>query len=128
LIKKKILVVEDENCLLKLVCILLTSKGYDVMGAVNGEEALEKISHFKPDLVLLDVIMPGIDGFEVCRRIKSDPKTEHIPVVMLTAKRKPQDIRKGEEAGAVSYITKPFKSFTVIETIQKYLQDKMDIA
>jgi twitching motility two-component system response regulator PilG len=127
LTKKKILIVEDENCLLKLECILLTSKGYEVMGVANGEEALEKIFDYNPDLVLLDVIMPGMDGFEVCRRIKSDPRTEHIPVVMLTAKKKPQDVRKGEEAGAVSYITKPFKSSTVIETIQKCLQGSVGI-
>ncbi len=120
--KKKILIVEDENCLLRLECILLTSKGYDVMGVSDGEEALKIISDYKPDLVLLDVIMPGIDGFEVCRRIKSDPKFDHIPVVMLTAKKKPQDIQKGEVVGAASYITKPFKSSTVIETIQKCLQ------
>jgi len=120
----KILIVEDENCLLKLECILLTSKGYDVKGVTGGEEALETIEDYKPDLVLLDVIMPGMDGFEVCRRLKCDQKTRHIPVVMLTAKKNPQDIQKGLDVGAVSYITKPFKSSTVIETIQKCLQDR----
>lgn len=120
----KILIVEDENCLLKLECILLSSKGYDVKGVTGGEEALEIIRDYDPDLVLLDVIMPGMDGFEVCRRIKSDQKTRHIPVVMLTAKKKPQDIQKGLDVGAVSYITKPFKSSTVIETIQKCLQNR----
>lgn len=123
----KILIVEDENCLLKLECILLTSKGYDVKGVTGGEEALGVIKDYRPDLVLLDVIMPGMDGFEVCHRIKTDEKTRHIPVIMLTAKRRPQDIQKGLEAGAVSYITKPFKSSTVIETIQKCLQDSRDI-
>ncbi|MBN2429299.1 MAG: response regulator [Deltaproteobacteria bacterium] len=124
----KILIVEDENCLLKLECILLTSKGYDVKGVTGGEEALGVICDYRPDLVLLDVIMPGMDGFEVCRRIKNDEKTRHIPVVMLTAKRRPQDIEKGMNAGAVSYITKPFKSSTVIETIQKCLQNSRNIS
>ena len=124
----KILIVEDENCLLKLECILLSSKGYDVKGVKGGEEALEIIRDYDPDLVLLDVIMPGMDGFEVCRRIKNDQKTRHIPVIMLTAKKKPQDIQKGLDVGAVSYITKPFKSSTVIETIQKCLQDSRNLS
>ena len=122
--RRKILIVEYENCLLKLECILLASRGYDVKGVKGGEEALEAMRGYNPDLVLLDVIMPGMDGFEVCRRIKSDQMTRHIPVVMLTAKKKPQDIQQGLDVGAVSYITKPFKSSTVIETIQKCLQDR----
>lgn len=119
--KKRILVVEDEESLLKLESILLTSKGYEVRGVPNGQAALDAIAEEKPDLVLLDIMLPEIDGFEVCRRIKSDAATRHIPVVMLTAKKTREDMAKGEKVGADWYITKPFKSAMVIETIQRFL-------
>lgn len=119
--KKKILVVEDEESLLKLESILLTSKGYEVRGVQNGLLALEAIAEEKPDLVLLDIMLPEIDGFEVCRRIKSQDETRHIPVIMLTAKKTREDMARGEKVGADWYITKPFKSAMVIETIQRFL-------
>ncbi|PLY11673.1 MAG: two-component system response regulator [Desulfuromonas sp.] len=119
--KKKILVVEDEESLLKLESILLTSKGYDVQGATNGQEALDLLPEVQPDLILLDIMLPNIDGFEVCRRIKEDPETRHIPVIMLTAKKSREDMAKGHEVGADWYITKPFKSANVVETIQRFL-------
>lgn len=120
--KKKILIVEDEDSLLKLESILLTSKGYDVQGVKDGRTALEAIEKNLPDLVLLDIMLPEIDGFEVCRRIKSDPKTKKIPVIMLTAKKSREDMARGEQVGADWYITKPFKSAMVIETIQRFTQ------
>lgn len=119
--KKKILIVEDEESLLKLESILLTSKGFDVKGVPNGQAALDAIEEEKPDLVLLDIMLPEIDGFEVCRRIKSKPETQHIPVIMLTAKKSREDMARGEKVGADWYITKPFKSAMVIETIQRFL-------
>ena len=119
--KQKILIVEDEESLLKLESILLTSKGYDVRGVSNGQEALEAIEEEKPDLVLLDIMLPEIDGFEVCQRIKENPKTRDIPVIMLTAKKSREDMARGEKVGADWYITKPFKSVMVIETIQRFL-------
>jgi twitching motility two-component system response regulator PilG len=120
-IKKKILIVEDEESLLKLESILLTSKGYDVHGVGDGQAALDAINEVKPDLVLLDIMLPEIDGFEVCRRIKSDERTKHIPVIMLTAKKSREDMACGEQVGADWYITKPFKSAMVIETIQRFI-------
>ena len=119
--KQKILIVEDEESLLKLESILLTSKGYDVRGVGNGQEALDAIAEEKPDLVLLDIMLPEIDGFEVCQRIKDDPDTKDIPVIMLTAKKSREDMARGEKVGADWYITKPFKSVMVIETIQRFL-------
>lgn len=119
--KKKILIVEDEESLLKLESILLTSKGYEVQGVGDGRAALEAISRSKPDLVLLDIMLPEIDGFEVCRRIKADDETKHIPVIMLTAKKSREDMARGEQVGADWYITKPFKSAMVIETIQRFI-------
>jgi len=119
--KKKILIVEDEESLLKLESILLTSKGFSVRGVPNGQAALDAIVQEKPDLILLDIMLPEVDGFEVCRRIKSDETTKHIPVVMLTAKKSREDMIRGESVGADWYITKPFKSAMIIETVQRFL-------
>ncbi len=118
---RNILIVEDEESLLKLESILLTTKGYMVKGAVTGPAALESIAEDPPDLVLLDIMLPGLDGFEVCRRIKTNTETRHIPVILLTAKKTPEDVAKGAEVGADEYITKPFKSARIMETIESYL-------
>jgi twitching motility two-component system response regulator PilG len=119
--QKKVLIVEDEESLLKLESILLTTKGYLVQGVTTGLAALEAIDEEKPDLVLLDVMLPKMDGFEVCSRIKQNPATKNIPVILLTAKKTPEDIARGEEVGADEYITKPFKSAMVMQTIAKLL-------
>lgn len=121
--KKKVLIVEDEESLLKLESILLTSKGYEVKGVSNGQAALDAFAEERPDLVLLDIMLPEIDGFEVCRRIKENPETKDIPVVMLTAKKSREDMARGEKVGADWYITKPFKSAMVIKTIQRFLEE-----
>jgi len=120
--KNRILVVEDEESLLKLESILFTSKGYQVTGVMDGKSALEEIAHNPPDLVVLDVMLPGLDGFEVCRAIKGDPATSSIPVVMLTAKKGAQDLERGRTVGADAYITKPFKSVKVLEVIEELLE------
>jgi DNA-binding response OmpR family regulator len=119
--KKKILVVEDEESLLKLQSILLTIRGYTVEGAMDGQAALEAVETMNPDLILLDIMLPKIDGFEVCRQVKANEETRHIPVVMLTAKKYPADRVMGEQAGTDAYITKPYKSAMVIKTIQRLL-------
>lgn len=119
---EKILIVEDEESLLKLESILLTTKGYLVRGATTGPAALEAISHEMPDLVLLDIMLPGLDGFTVCERIKQNPETKHIPVVLLTARKTPEDIARGVEVGADQYITKPFKSAMVMDVIANLLK------
>ena len=120
--KNRILIVEDEESLLNLESILLSAKGYCVKGVMDGKSALEEISANKPDLVLLDIMLPLLDGFEVCRRIKENPETSAIPVVILTARKNSQDRAHGLEAGADAYITKPFKSAQVIETIESLLK------
>ncbi|MFZ3208080.1 MAG: response regulator [Geobacteraceae bacterium] len=115
--KRRILVVEDEESLLKLESILISSKGYSVTGVMDGRSALEEIAANKHDLVLLDIMLPEIDGFEVCRQIKAGPETRHIPVVMLTAKKSAEDVKRGMQVGADAYITKPFRSAKVMEVI-----------
>lgn len=119
--KQKILVVEDDVSLLKLESILLATRGYQVFSKDNGKDALECVEKEMPDLLLLDVMLPGIDGFEVCRQIKSNPLTSHILVVLLTAKRAREDVAMGKEVKADGYITKPFQAAMVIKTIQELL-------
>lgn len=119
--KNRILIVEDEESLLKLESILLSSKGYNVTGVMDGRSALDEITANPPDLVILDIMLPELDGFEVCRHIKENPATKNIPVVMLTAKKNSQDYARGMEMGADAYMTKPFKSAKVIETIEGLL-------
>lgn len=119
--KKRVLVVEDEESLLKLEIILLTVKGYEVSGVSTGSEALEKLSKESFDLVLLDIMLPDIDGYEVCRRIKEHPRHSGLPVVMLTAKKSTEDKERATTCGADDYLTKPFKSAMIIEVIERLL-------
>jgi len=120
-LNKKIMIVEDEECLLRLASIIFTSRGYEVIGVTDGLQALDVLTRNKIDLVLLDVMLPGIDGFEVCQRIKQQPQHADLPVVMLTAKKNREDLARGNEVGAAWYITKPFKSANVIETVERLL-------
>lgn len=119
--RNRILVVEDEESLLKLESILLSSKGYTVTGVMDGRSALEEVKANRPDLVILDIMLPEIDGFEVCRRIKEDPDTSHIPVLILTAKKNSQDMERGRQVGCDVYMTKPFKSAKVLDMVQELL-------
>ena len=123
--KKRILVVEDEESLLKLETILLTVKGYEVVGVLTGSEALQKLASESIDLILLDIMLPDIDGFEICRRIQNDPQLSRIPIVILTAKKSPADLERGKTCGARAYLTKPFKSAMVIEVIEKNLRESI---
>lgn len=119
--KKRILVVEDEESLLKLETILLTVKGFEVIGAVSGSMAIEKIGSEVFDLVLLDIMLPDIDGFEVCRQLRKDPRTATVPIIMLTGKKTQDDHDRGVLCGANSYLVKPFKSAMIIDEINRLL-------
>jgi two-component system, OmpR family, alkaline phosphatase synthesis response regulator PhoP len=113
----KILVVDDEENIRKLVNYNLLLDGYDVVMAVDGKEGLEKAVSEKPDLILLDIMMPEIDGLEVCSRLKKNPETRHIPIFMLSAKGQMQDLEDAFEVGADNYITKPFDVSKLSEII-----------
>jgi DNA-binding response OmpR family regulator len=104
-----ILVAEDEEDILELVVFDLEDEGYDVLVARDGEEAVAMVRDRHPDLVLLDVAMPGLDGYEVTRRIRADAATSGTPVVLLTARAQVRDVIEGFEAGANDYVTKPFR-------------------
>ena len=121
--KKKILIVEDEESLLKLETILLTVKGFEVVGAFTGQMAIDKLTADEFSLVLLDIMLPDIDGFEVCRHIRNNPRTASLPIVMLTAKKSQEDHERGMRCGANAYLHKPFKSAMIIDKITSLLND-----
>ncbi len=118
---KKILVVDDKREVVELVTATLEGEGYQIISAFDGREALEKIGKEKPDLVLLDIIMPKMDGFEVLAKAKKDPQTKDIPIVMLTAKGQQSDEDKGRRLGAEDYIIKPFSPSHLLHKIEEVL-------
>ncbi|AFY53202.1 fused histidine kinase/response regulator receiver domain protein [Rivularia sp. PCC 7116] len=117
-----ILVVDDTHTNLKILFDLLSEQGYRVAIAKNGEAALEKLESYLPQLILLDVMMPGIDGFETCKRLKANPTTQDIPVIFMTALSDSADKLKGLNAGAVDYVTKPIHHEEVLARIRIHLQ------
>jgi len=117
----KILVVDDEKHIVKIVEFNLKKKGYDVFIANNGLEALEQVEKNKPDLILLDVMMPEMDGLEVCKRLKNDDRYKDIPIIMLTAKGQEIDRDTGIKFGANMYITKPFSPKLLLGQIEEIL-------
>lgn len=108
-IPKKIFVVDDDRNVLFLISEMLARENYEILQASDGLTALKQIRELLPDLAVLDVMLPGLDGFELCRRIKNDPLTHDIKVIMVTAKTSGKDIATGLSAGADHYLTKPFK-------------------
>ncbi|UCH53371.1 MAG: response regulator [Pseudomonadota bacterium] len=119
-----ILVVDDITQNVKLLVDLLAAKGYQVQGASSGEQALAAIADSAPDLVLLDVVMPGLDGYEVCRRIRTNPATRMLPVIMVTALDPTSERVKGIESGADDFITKPFSHAELLARVRSLLRIK----
>lgn len=120
--RERILVVEDEEDILELIRYNLTREGYRVSSATSGEDGLRAALRDKPDLVVLDIMLPGIDGIEVCRRLKADPQTRYIPVVMVTAKGDEADVVTGLELGADDYLTKPFSPKVLIARLRAVIR------
>jgi DNA-binding response OmpR family regulator len=116
-----ILVIEDTEVIYELILYKLRKKGYRVEHRANGKEGLDAVKEVKPDLVLLDVMLPSMNGFEVLRNIKEDPDTEDIKVIMLTSKNREEDIMKGHKLGAIRYIEKPFKPNILMLRIEEVL-------
>jgi DNA-binding response OmpR family regulator len=118
----KILVVDDEEDILELVRFNLSREGHEVLCAETGEKALEILKSKPVDLMVLDLMLPGIDGFSVAKRVKNDPRLQHVPIVMLTAKGSETDVVTGLQLGAEDYITKPFSPRVLIARIHKILR------
>jgi CheY-like chemotaxis protein len=117
----RILVVDDEPTLVRLMEFILAKQGHTMLVANNGEEALEKARSERPDLILLDIMMPRIDGYDVARTIRADPQIRETPIIMLSAKAHDEDIEKGMEVGVNEYITKPFAPDRLVEVVNDYL-------
>lgn len=119
---RKVLLVEDDEDIQKVAQISLQFRGgWEVELAINGEECLAKAAHNRPDLILLDCMMPQMDGYEACRRLKQDPLLQDIPVIFLTAKAQEREVKKGLSLGAVGYLIKPFNPMTLAEEIKQIL-------
>ena len=120
--KGTILVIDDEKDLIELVRYNLEKEGFDVIAANDGQCGLEVVKRHRPDLVVLDLMMPGLDGLQVCQRLRSDPRSGRIPVIMLTAKATEADRVVGLELGADDYITKPFSPREVVARVKAVLR------
>jgi len=119
--RKKVLIVDDEESIITVLHRYVTNAGYDYMTASNGEEALEKISQEDPDLVLLDLMMPGLNGFETCRRIRANQKTKKLPVIIITALHSEADSADAKACGANAFLVKPVNTEELIRRIQQYI-------
>lgn len=124
----KILAVDDEKHIVRLVQINLQKEGYEVATASTGKEALEKVSEFSPDLIVMDVMMPEMDGFEALKKLKENPATREIPVIMLTAKAQDADVFRGWQSGADLYLTKPFNPAELLTFVRRLLQSSQPAA
>ncbi len=126
LVKRSVLVVEDEDDIRELVSYTLLREGYQVAGVASGEEALALIESQPPDLVVLDLMLPGINGATVCRKLRANPATAHLTIVMLTAKGEEADVVAGLNAGANDYITKPFSRNVLLARVRAALRNAPD--
>lgn len=125
--KKTVLVVEDEEDILALLHFNLIKAGYNADCASHGEEALQAVAAKKPDLILLDLMLPGIDGLEICRRLRADEATSEIPIIMLTACGEEADVVTGLELGADDYVTKPFSVKVLLARVQTVMRRKSEL-
>jgi len=114
---KKILIVDDSPTELKLIAVPFEGPDYSIVTASNGEEAVQKAMSERPDLIVLDVVMPKMNGFQACRKIKSTPELQHIPIIMLTSKSEKADEFWGKKQGADMYLTKPFNDKELMQAV-----------
>lgn len=123
---KRILAVDDERAIVRLVQVNLERAGYEVVTAYDGREALEKVASESPDLIVLDVMMPYMDGFEVLETLKKNPETRDTPVIMLTAKAQDADVFRGWQSGVDCYLTKPFNPMELLAFVKRVFKSLED--
>lgn len=126
--QRRILVVDDDPRLLHIIAMYLGIEGYDVKTASNGEEGLREVASHRPDLIILDIMMPGMDGVEACRRIRLDPETAHIPVLMFSALSGDEDVERARLAGANHLITKPFNLVGLGTVVKSFFTSDSTVA
>ncbi len=120
--KARLLIIDDEKEFIDTIAVRLKALGYDIIEALSGEEGLDKVHKEKPDLIILDLAMPGMDGFEVCERLKVDKDYKAVPIVVLSAKFQPNDIQFAKELGADAYLTKPVDLKMLLTQIESFLR------
>lgn len=121
---QRVLVVDDEPIILRLLQVNLRLEGFEVVACSNGEDALRRIEQQPPDVAVLDVVLPGIDGFEVCRRLREAPATADVPVVMVTAQAQDEDRERGYALGVFEYVTKPFQPPALVAIVRAALASR----
>ena len=119
---KKILIVDDEEDIIEILQFVLEAQGYECITAMDGEEGLRLAKEILPDLIILDVMMPKINGYKISRLLKYDAKYKNIPILMITARSQEEDKNIGEETGVDEYITKPFQVDYVLQKVKSYLE------
>jgi DNA-binding response OmpR family regulator len=119
--KPRILIIEDELDLIEALKLRLDANGYEVIYSIDGSDGLNRARTENPDLIILDIWLPKLDGYKICRMLKFDEKYQNIPIIMLTAKVQQADIRQGKEAGADAYLTKPYKAEDLLNKIRELL-------
>ena len=120
---KKVLIADDEPNIVVSLEFLMKQRGYDVMAVANGEDALRAVGEFGPDLILLDVMMPRMNGYDVCQKVRENPAWQHIRIIMLSAKGRDVEMKKGIAVGADAYITKPFSTKDLIAKVGEMLDE-----
>lgn len=118
--KGKILIIDDEPDIIETVSYMLQARNFSVVTAIDGFDGIEQAKVHKPDLILLDIMMPGMDGYETCLKLKSDKDTKNIPVIMFTAKGESESVLKAHKSGANDYIVKPFSLPTLLNKINRF--------
>ena len=122
--RKKILCVDDSNVVLLMEKLILEKADYDLITAATGGEALEKARREQPDLILLDVVMPVMDGFEACRRLRAAAETREIPIIMVTTRSEANNVEQGYLTGCTDYVTKPIDTLELLSKVRNYLGEQ----
>jgi CheY-like chemotaxis protein len=118
-----VLVVDDDDVIRQLITVNLELEGFDVVTAVDGQDALDKVKDAQPRVITLDVMMPRLDGWEAAARLRSDPETAHIKVILLSARAQEADLQRGERIGVDAYLTKPFDPDELIDLVRRLMND-----
>jgi len=119
----RVLVVDDDDVIRQLITVNLELEGFEVIPAVDGQDALDKVKDANPDVVTLDVMMPRVDGWEAAERLRSDPATSHLKLILLSARAQETDIQRGERIGVDAYLTKPFDPDDLVDTVRRLGED-----
>ena len=120
----RVLVVDDSEVIRTLISVNLEMEGFEVVTAVDGQDALDKILEVEPDVMTIDAKMPRLDGFDTVARLRSDPRTQHLKVAMVTACAQEADLRRGEAVGVNAYVTKPFDPTTLVRTVRDLVEQR----